>query len=606
MRFFLVLAFSLALAGPALAEQPSIGVAIYGQPKYAAGFDHFDYVNPAAPKGGELHLANSGQMGTFDSFNPFIVKGLPPLANGASISFIDLIGLTFDTLMVGSADEPGSAYGLVAESVEVASDRSWEVFNLRPQARFHDGSPITADDVVFSFDILREKGSPGFRAYFQNVIRAEKLADRKVRFVFAGSGNRELPVIMGSLPVLSKTYWHGRDFDKTTLEPPLGSGPYKVATFEQGRYIVLNRVADYWGKDLPVNKGLYNFDRIRTDYYRDPTAAFEAFKAGEYDLRSENESKKWATAYDFPAIAQGLVIKRAFPNHRAESMQGFIYNLRRPLFADPRVRRALIDAFDFEWSNKNLFYGQYTRTNSYFANSELASSGVPTGEEKALLDPYRDQLPAALFTQPYTLPVTDGNGNPRDNLRAAAELLRQAGWEVRDGKLSKDGHPFAFEILLDDPAWERICLPFVENLKRLGIEATIRFVDSANYKNRTDGFDFDMTVVHWPGTESPGNEQRDLRGSASADRPGSANLNGVKSPVVDALIEKLVDSPDRATLVTRTHALDRVLLWGDYVIPQWYKADDRVAYWDKFGMPSVIPDQGVQLFAWWIDPAKKR
>lgn len=590
-RLAAAIALGLGLGTAALA-QPEPAIAMHGQPKYGPGFDHFDYVNPNAPKGGEVHL---GALGSFDSFNPFIVKG----------ESLGLTGQVFETLLTASADEPFSEYGLIAESVETPPDRSWVVFNLRPQARFHDGSPITADDVLFSFDIMRTKGSPNFRAYYQNVAKAEKLADRKVRFTFAPGDNRELPLILGELPVLSKKYWSTRKFEETTLEPPLGSGPYKVESFEAGKRVTLVRVKDYWGKALPVNKGLGNFDRITTDFYRDSTVALEAFKAGEYDFRLENESKKWATAYDFPAIADGRMIKRVFDHQRPTGMQGFVFNLRKPLFQDDRVRQALTYAFDFEWSNKNLFYGQYQRTASFFSNSDLASSGRPSAEELKLLTPLKGQIPDTVFTDDYAPPTTDGSDTGvRQNLRAAAHLLKDAGWDVKDGKLTRDGQPFVFEILLDEPVWERIVLPFVQNLQRLGIIANVRTVDSAQYAQRLMSFDYDMIVYVWGESESPGNEQREFWGSAAADQPGSANYCGIKNPAVDSLIESLVAAPDREALVTRAHALDRVLLQSHIVIPHWHVGYDRVAYWNRFGIPAVIPRHGLVFDAWWIDPAK--
>jgi microcin C transport system substrate-binding protein len=582
------------------ADGPAIGFAIHGEPKYKPSFQHFDYVNPDAPKGGELKLA---ALGTFDSFNPFIVRGQP--AAGYGISFGTGSEYVFETLMVRSADEPGSDYGLIAESIEVAPDRSSVIFNLRSQAKFQDGSPITADDVLFSFNILKEKGLPFFRFYYQAVTKAEKLDAHRVRFVFSSGNNRELPGIISEMPVLSKAYWEKHPFDQTTLDPPLGSGPYKVKSFEVGRSVTLKRVPNYWGKDLPVNRGFYNFDTIRYDYYRDSTVALEAFRAGAYDLRAENSAKNWATAYDFPAVKDGRVILKAFPNHRPSGMQGFAFNLRRPLFQDTRVRRALIDAFDFEWANAHLFYGQYARTKSYFDNSDLASSGLPSPDELKLLEPLKGQIPDEVFTQPYTLPVTDGSGNNRVNLRAAAALLREAGWAVKDGKLvNAAGQPFAFEILLDDPVFERLALPYVQSLERLGIAARVRTVDTAQYKNRLDNFDFDMVIATWGESPSPGNEQREFWGSAAADQPGSQNLIGIKSPAIDKLIEAVVAAGDQKALLTAVHALDRVLLWGNYVVPQFHLGADRIARWDKFGLPVVIPDDGVQLGAWWVDPAK--
>ena len=592
----IVVCLAVGLAGfarSAWAEdiRPVGGIAMHGAPKYGPGFDHFDYVNPDAPKGGDVRLAVVGD--TFDNLNPFIVKGVP--ADGAS--------LPFETLLASSADEAFSEYGLIAQSVEVPADRSWVIFNLRPEARWHDGTPITADDVLFSFDILRTKGMPQFRFYYQAIAKAEALGERRVKFSFKPGDNRELPLIVGQMPILPKHYWQGRAFDQTTLQPPLGSGPYRIASFEPGRFVVYERVKDYWGKDLPVNKGQYNFDRVRYDYYRDSTVALEAFKAGEYDWRLENEAKKWATGYqDWSALADGRGRMTAFPNSRPAGMQAYAFNLRRPLFQDPKVRQALAYAFDFEWTNKNLFYGQYKRSESYFANSELAARGLPGPKELEVLEPLRSQVPPEVFTTEYRAPVTDGTGNIRPNLRAAMKLLEEAGWQVVDGKLTKDGRPFRFEILLDNPIWERISLPFAQNLARLGIEASVRTVDTAQYKNRVDHYDFDVAVNVWGESPSPGNEQFGYWTSAAADEIGGNNLVGIKNPAVDALVERLVAAPDRETLVARTRALDRVLLWNHYVIPQWHLGVDRVAYWDKFGMPKVIPAQGVQLFAWWIKP----
>lgn len=587
----LILTLCLLLAAPAIAETvvPVHGLAMHGAPKYGPGFRHFDYVNPDAPKGGEIRLA---EIGGWDTLNPFIVKGDPPA--GAD--------LPFETLMVNSADEAFSEYGLIAETVEVPADRSWVVFNLRSKARWHDGKPITADDVVFSFDILKTKGHPRYRFYYAAVDRVDVLGPRRVRFSFKPGDNRELPLIVGQLPILPRHYWQGRDFAVTTLEPPLGSGPYKVASFDTQRTITYERVGDYWGADLPVRRGEHNFDRIRYDSYRDTTVALEAFKAGEYDWRSENEAKKWATAYeDWPGLKDGRGRKQAFANQRPAGMQGYAFNLRRTLFADPRVRRALGLAFDFEWTNKTLFYGQYKRTASYFANSELAAAGLPSALELQVLEPLRAHIPPEVFTTEFKAPATDGDGNIRPNLRAAMTLLEEAGWRVVDGKLvDGSGKPFAFEILLVQPAWERITLPFARNLARLGIEASVRTVDTAQYKNRIDHFDFDMVVHVWGQSQSPGNEQLGYWGTQSADEAGGQNVAGIKNPAVDALIEQVISAPDRETLVARTRALDRVLLWNHYVIPQWHLGLDRLVWWDKFGMPAATPSGGVQLMTWWV------
>ncbi|WP_041042484.1 extracellular solute-binding protein [Paramagnetospirillum magnetotacticum] len=589
----LLFALALLLCPAVRAETvaPVHGLAMHGTPKYGPGFKHFDYVNPNAPKGGEMKMA---EIGGWDSLNPFIVKGEAP--NAAD--------LPFETLMVSSADEAFSEYGLIAESVEVPADRSWVVFNLRPKARWHDGKPITADDVVFSFEILKAKGHPRYRFYYAAVDKVERLAERRVRFSFKPGDNRELPLIIGQLPILPKHYWQGRDFATTTLEPPLGSGPYKVAGFETQRSITYERVKDYWGADLAVRRGEHNFDRLRYDSYRDTTVALEAFKAGEYDWRLENEAKKWATAYeDWSGLKDKRGRKQAFANQRPAGMQGYAFNLRRSLFADVRVRRALGLAFDFEWTNKTLFYSQYKRTASYFANSELASTGLPSPLELKVLEPLRDKVPPEVFTTEFRPPATQGDGNIRPNLRAAMKLLEEAGWQVVDGKLvDGSGKPFSFEILLVQPAWERITLPFARNLSRLGIEASVRTVDTAQYKNRIDHYDFDMVVHVWGQSQSPGNEQLGFWGSESADEPGGQNLAGIKNPAVDALVEQVISAPDRETLVARTRALDRVLLWNHYVIPQWHLGLDRLVWWDKFAMPEITPANGVQPMTWWMKP----
>jgi microcin C transport system substrate-binding protein len=576
------------------APKPMHGLSMYGDLKYSPGFTHFDYVNPNAPKGGLVKLA---AIGTFDSLNPFILRGVAAAASQQ----------TFDTLLASSEDEPFSEYGLVAESLEVPDDRSWVIFNLRPEARFHDGSPITADDVVFSLNILKTKGHPQLRFYYQAVAKAEALNPHRVKFTFAEGENRELPLIVGQMPIFSKAYWQGRDFEKTTLEPPLSSGPYKVETVDPGRSITLKRVEDYWGAKLPVNVGRNNFDRIRTDYYRDSTVALEAFKAGQYDFRVENSAKNWATGYDSPALRQGLIVKEDIPNSRPTGMQAYAFNIRRPIFADPKVREALAYAFDFEWTNRTLFYGAYTRTESYFSNSELASRGLPEGEELQVLNRFRDKLPPEVFTKTYEAPETDGSGNIRPNLLKALDLLGQAGWHVEKDKLvNAAGEPMRFEVLLYDPSFERVTLPFARNLKRIGIEATVRTVDVSQYQNRMDQRDFDMIVMSWGESLSPGNEQRDFWSSAAADAPGSRNVVGIKDPAVDGLIDLLIAAPSREALVARTRALDRALLWGFYVIPQWHLTVDRVASWAKLSRPAVTPTRGVQFDAWWIDPKKEQ
>jgi microcin C transport system substrate-binding protein len=570
------------------------GLSLFGNLKYPPTFKHFDYVNPDAPKGGEVRLA---AIGTFDSLNPFVLKGVSAVG----------IGQIFDTLTVASTDEASTEYGLVAESVEVPADRSWVAFTLRPEAKFHDGSPITVDDVIWTLQALKTKGHPFYRSYYSQVAKAEAVGSRKVKFTFAPGENRELPLITGQMPVLSKAYWSKRDFEKTTLEPPLGSGPYRVESVDPGRSITYRRVKDYWAAKLPVRVGHDNFDVIRYDYYRDTTVALEAFKAGQYDFRQENVAKNWATAYNTPAVAQGLIKKEEIPNQVPTGMQAFVFNTRRPVFQDRRVRQALGYAFDFEWANKNLFYGAYARTKSYFSNSELASSGLPSPEELKVLEPFRAQLPPDLFTKPYEPSKTDGSGDIRGNLREALALLKDAGWTVQGGKLvnAKSGGPLQFEVLLSDPSFERITLPFAKNLERLGVTARVRTVDTAQYQNRVDNFDFDMTVAVWPESLSPGNEQTDNWVSERAGEPGSRNLAGVRDPVVDKLVGLVISAPDRESLIARTRALDRVLLWGFYVIPHWHIQNFRVAYWDKFDRPRVAPKYALGFEGWWVDAKKE-
>ncbi len=585
-------------AGAAAAEPPEVtvshGLTLVGELGYPPDFSHRPYADPGAPKGGEVRLH---AIGSFDSFNPYIARGNPAG-----------LGLVVETLMTAPNDEISAEYGLIARSVEVAADLSFVVYNLRPEARFHDGAPVTAEDVVFSFEALRRDGAPFYRYYYRNITRAEALGPHRVKFHFTGPPNRELPQITGQLPVLPGHYWEGRAFGRTTLDPPLGSGPYRIERFEAGRYIVFERVRDYWGADLPINRGLYNFDRVRIDYYRDQTVALEAFKAREYDYRSESSSKDWATGYRTPALSAGQMRRDEIPHARPTGMQAFAFNLRRAKFSDRRVRRAIAHAFDFEWSNRNLFYGQYRRSKSYFSNSELAARALPDAAETALLASYRGRVPEEVFTRVYEPPDGDGPGGLRANLRAAARLLRRAGWSVEDGRLVEDrtGAPFEIEFLLVNPAFERVVAPFLRNLRRLGIQGRIRVVDSSQYVNRLRAFDFDMIVASWGQSESPGNEQRDFWSSDAAGREGSRNLIGIRNPVVDELIETLVAAPDRRALVTAARALDRVLLWNHYVVPQWHITFDRIAYWDIFGRPAVMPGYGNDLFSWWIDPEKRR
>ena len=572
------------------------GLAMHGDLKYKAGFSHFDYVNPNAPKGGETARA---AIGGYDTFNPFVIKGRAAAGSGS----------IYDTLMAGSSDEPFSQYGLLAESVEIPTDRSWVSFTLRKEARWHDGQPITVEDVIWTFNILVEKGRPFYRFYYGSVAKAVRIDERTVKFTFKAGDNRELPLILGQLTVLPKHYWEGRDFESTTLEPPLGSGPYRIAAFEPNRNVILERVPDYWARDLGVKKGMDNYGRIRFEYYRDTTVALEAFKAGDIDMRSENSAKNWATAYDTPAVRNGLIKKQEFKHSRTAGMQGFVFNMRKPMFQDRRVRRAITYGLDFEWSNKALFHGMYKRTRSYFDNSELSARGLPEGEEKEILEPLRDKLPPEVMTETYEPPTTDGSGNARRNLRAAAKLLKEAGWKIhpKTRKLvnGATGEPFAFEVLLISPLFERIVLPFKKNLSRLGIDVLVRTVDTAQYRERLTQFDYDMVVGSWGQSLSPGNEQRDYWTTEAASRPRSRNLSGIADPAIDELVELLIAAPTRASLVARTRALDRALQWSHLVVPHWHISYDRIARWDKFGMPKTIPVQGVVTGAWWIDPERE-
>lgn len=594
-------ALLLLCCAPAVAgKADGHGLSMYGDLKYPAGFTHFDYVNPAAPKGGALRLA---ELGTFDNLNPYILKGMS--APG--------LGMTFDTLMEGSQDEAFSEYGLLAERVEMPEDRSYVVFDLRPQARFHDGAPVTADDVVFTFTTLMDKGHPFYKAYYADVREVRAESRLRVRFSFKHAGNRELPLIVGQMPVLPRHFFEGKDFSATTLAPVLGSGPYRVKEVTPGRKIVYERVKDWWAKDLPVAKGRYNFDIVSYDLYRDQAVLLQALLAGEYDVRNENVAKAWTDDYKHPAIARGYLIKSEIPHEIPSGLQGFVYNTRRPVFSDARVREALNSAFDFEWSNANFASGTYKRTDSYFENSELASSGLAQGRERDILNDlaarYPGSVPPRALTHVYENPVTDASGRgARANLLKARELLKQAGWEVgKTGLLEKDGAAFRFEILLASPAFERWVLPMIGNLRKLGISATLRTVDPAQYQNRMDTFDFDMTVGSFPQSLSPGNEQRDFWSSAKADEKGSRNTAGVKNPAVDALVDMVINAPSRAELLARVHALDRILLWNFYVIPQWHINYHRVAYWNRFGRPATSPKYGLGIVdTWWYDAAKAK
>lgn len=573
--------------------QFSHGIAMHGDLKYPPGFNHFDYVNPDAPKGGKVI---ESALGTFDSFNNFIVKGTPA----------DGLGLLYDSLLGKAYDEPFSLYGLVAENLEVPNDRSWIIFNLRKEAKFSDGHPITAEDVIFSFDTLRNEGAPFFRAYYADITSVEALNPHRVKFTFKNNLNRELALIVGEVAILPKHYWENRDFQKASLDIPIGSGPYLIDSFDAGRSITYKRRNDYWAKDLAVNQGKHNFDFRTYDYYRDNTVALEAFKAGEYDFRQENSSKRWATGYTGKAFDEGNIIVKGLEHQNPTGMQAFVLNNRKSKFSDPLVRQALALAFDFEWTNKNIFYNAYTRTHSFFSNSEMAATALPTAEELKILEPIRDQVPPEVFTKVYRAPETKGNGKIYTELRQAKRLLLQAGWEFKNGKLvSKEtGEQFTIEMLLYSPAFERVVAPFIRNLERLGIRSNIRLVDVSQYISRLRSFDFDVVVSGFGQSTSPGNEQKDFWHSSGANAEGSRNLIGINNPAVDYLIEQLIQSPDREQLVLRTRALDRVLQWNHYVIPQYHINKYRVAYWDKFEMPRVRPKYDLGFNTWWIKPVE--
>lgn len=558
-----------------------------------SGFAHLPFANPAAPKGGQVRLA---AVGTFDTVHPFTLRGVPPGS---------LLSLTYDTLMVRPGDDGLVRHCLLCESVSVLPGHSGVEFRLHPAARFHDGRPVTADDVAWTFEALKANGHPLFRSQYRNAARVEVLDARTVRFVFAQAGDRALPLLLGDLPVLSKTWWRSRDFSRSTLEPFVASGPYRIAALEAGRHVVLSRNRDYWAANRPVNLGRYNFDTIRYDFYRDDAAALEAFKAGHADIRFESRPATWAAAYAGPALEAGHILRIEVPEDRVSGMEGFVMNTRRAPFHDRRVRAALIFALDFEWMNRVLFHGAFVRTRSYFNSGGLGASGLPTKAERDLLAPYRDALPDEVLTRSYQPPATSGRGEWRRNRRAAMRLLRQAGFRIRDGVLvSPDGRPVEFEILIHEAHQQRVALNYAANLRQLGVAAHVRLVDSAQYQRRLALHDFDMVAAVLGMSEMPGPEQRDFWSSASADLPGSGNLAGIRDPVVDALVAQLDGSLDRAALVARTRALDRVLQWGHYTVPFWHSKVDRIAFWNRFGVPARHPRAGADVTYWWIDPVK--
>lgn len=575
MRNLLVFLLLLtACRGVAAAPAIALGYT----PKYPSGFMHFDYANPHAPKRGSLVLP---AMGNFDGLNPFLLKGIPA---------VGVAELVFETLMEQSLDEPFSQYGLLASDVELASDRLSVTYHLNPKARFSDGSPVLAEDVKFSFDTLTSPlAHPQFRFYWADIRRAVAVDARTVRFEFARV-NPELHLLTGQMPVFSRKWGGGKPFDKVVMDTPLGSGPYQVEEVHIGKKIAYRRNPDYWAKDLNSRRGMFNFDRVSFLYYKDETVQLEAFKAGEFDFAAVFNSKQWARDYRGPKFNRGLIRKAELKHSNNAGMQGFIFNVRRNIFRDRRVRKAIQLALDFEWSNRNLFYNQYQRCNSYFSNSELASSGIPRDDELKLLEPFRAQLPPEVFARAWQPPSTTPPGSLRANLRQAKALLAEAGWTYRNGALrNAQGQPFEFELLLAQKGFERISGPFERNLAKLGIQMHYRTVDVALWQRRADTFDFDMIVHVFGQSQSPGNEQMNMWHSSAAGKEGSNNMIGIKDPVVDALVEKVVYAPDRKSLVTATHALDRVLLNGEYLVPNWFVPTHRIAYWDKFGFPAKLP-----------------
>ena len=583
------------------APKAQTALAMEGAPLYAPGFTHFDYANPDAPKGGIMKL---GVVGAFDSLNPFIVRGQPPFGLGAGT-----MSLVYESLMARGWDEPFTMYGLIAESVEVADDRSSIIFNLNPAAHFSDGTPVTADDVLFSFTTLRDHGRPNHRAYYKKVLTAEKLSPTRVHFVFkpndslsksGGVIDREMPLIISLMPVMPKHDWDGRDFNQTSLRIPVGSGPYKITTFDLGRSITYERDPNYWAADLPPMRGMYNFNKIRIDYYRDDSVSLQAFKAGQYDLRRESDPTKWATAYDFPAAHDGRVRLEQLSHHRTEPAYGFIFNTRRAPFTDPVLRAALQYSFDFAWVNKNLFHSAYKRVTSFFPNSELAAPALPEGKELEILDQYRDKLPAVIFTDPVTPPEAADEDQFRANLLKAEGMLRDAGYTIKGDQLfSATGAPVTFEIMLSDPVEEKVALNWAHALKRLGITANIHTVDSAQYQARLAAFDYDVTINKWFNSLSPGNEQMYFWGSAAADQKGSRNYAGVRDPVVDALASAIPNATTREDLIAAAHALDRVLMEGHYMVPLYYLGADDIASWTRLHHPDKMSLYGNVMESWW-------
>ena len=585
--FLFLLPFKLASA------EKVHGIAMHGTPKYSSNFTHLDYVNPNAPKGGTVKF---GSYGSFDNLNRVAFKG----SKAAGLGYVN------DTLMRRVWDEAFSLYGLIAEKVELPEDRSSITFYLNSNATFHDGSPITRDDVLFSLETFQTKGTPNQKKTYGKVIKTELIGKNGIKMIFENNEDKELPLIIaGFLPIIPKKFYENLDVTKTFLEIPLGSGPYQVDSLDPGRQIKYKRVKDYWAKDLPVNKGLYNFDSIIYDYYKDSNVLVEAFKVGEYDFRREYNVKRWLSEYDFKAVKNGEVILTEMNNDRPVGMNGLVMNTRRDIFNNRNVRLALSYAYDHEWINKTIYQNAYVRTDSYFDNSPLASSGLPSKNELELLNVWKDEIPAEVFTETFTPPITDGSGNDRKNLLKAKEILEKEGWFVENGKLVKDGKEFKFEFLIVSPSDEKIALAYQSNLKKLGITMDVRTVDSSQYQERLLSYDFDMIKRYWGVSLSPGNEQQFYWGSEVGQKDGSRNYPGINNPAVDALIEKLISAKNREELTTAIHALDRILLWGHYVVPLYHSNKDRIAYWDFFEYPDKIPLYGIVIESWWINKDKQ-
>ena len=592
-RHLLIVTLFITFFTSASFAEKTHGIAMHGKPKYEESFTHLDYVNPDAPKGGVVRF---GSYGSFDNLNRVAFKG----SKAAGLGYVN------DTLMRRVWDEAFSLYGLIAEFVEMPEDRSSVTFYLNPKATFHDGSPITRDDVLFSLETFQTKGTPNQKKTYGKVISTELIGNHGIKMVFVNNEDKELPLIVaGFLPIIPKKYYENIDVTKTFLDIPLGSGPYTIENLDPGRQIKYKRVENYWAKDLPVNKGLYNFDTIIYDYYKDSNVLVEAFKVGEYDFRREYNVKRWLSEYDFKAVDSGEVILKEMNNDRPVGMNGLVMNTRKNIFNNRNVRLALSYAYDHEWINKTIYQNAYVRTDSFFDNSPLSSSGLPSDAELKLLNPWRDQIPSEVFTETFTPPKTDGSGNARENLLQAKEILQEEGWIIKNDKLTKDGEEFKFEFLIVSPSDEKIALAYQSNLKKLGITMEVRTVDSSQYQARLLNYDFDMIKRYWGVSLSPGNEQQFYWGSEVGKKDGSRNYPGINSPAVDALIEKLISAKNREELTTAIHALDRVLLWGHYVVPLYHSNKDRIAYWDFFEYPEKIPLYGIVIESWWVNKDKQ-